>query len=94
MKGFSAPEIHGKWSLRASKSPENLYLKMYGVPKSNLLPNVSGLKGPLMSVKARYGIAWEPGAAWIVMILHLDTAREQFGKNSDNSSLHKKNWQK
>lgn len=58
MKGFSAPEIHGKWSLRASITGE-LVFEDVRVPKNNQLPNVTGLKGPLSCLsKARYGIAW------------------------------------
>jgi glutaryl-CoA dehydrogenase len=45
MKGFSAPEIHGKWSLRASITGE-LVFEDVRVPKSQMLPNVQGLKGP------------------------------------------------
>ncbi|MEO1628597.1 MAG: acyl-CoA dehydrogenase family protein, partial [Bacteroidota bacterium] len=58
MKGYSAPEIHGKWSLRASITGE-LVFEDVRVPKENLLPGVVGLKGPLSCLsKARYGIAW------------------------------------
>ena len=58
MKGFSAPEIHGKWSLRASSTGELVFEDVL-VPKENILPNVKGLKGPLGCLsKARYGIAW------------------------------------
>jgi glutaryl-CoA dehydrogenase len=58
MKGFSAPEIHGKWSLRASITGE-LIFEDVRVPKKNVLPNVQGMKGPLSCLsKARYGIAW------------------------------------
>jgi glutaryl-CoA dehydrogenase len=58
MQGFSAPEIHGKWSLRASITGE-LVFEDVRVPKSQVLPNVQGLKGPLSCLsKARYGIAW------------------------------------
>jgi glutaryl-CoA dehydrogenase len=58
MKGFSAPEIHGKWSLRASITGE-LIFEDVRVPKKNVLPNVQGMKGPLGCLsKARYGIAW------------------------------------
>ena len=58
MEGFSAPEIHGKLSLRASLTGE-LVFEDVRVPKANILPNVSGLKGPLSCLsKARYGIAW------------------------------------
>lgn len=58
MPGFSAPEIHGKWSLRASITGE-LIFEDVRVPKKNVLPNVQGMKGPLGCLsKARYGIAW------------------------------------
>jgi glutaryl-CoA dehydrogenase len=58
MKGFSAPEIHGKWSLRASVTGE-LIFEDVRVPKENLLPEAKGLKAPLSCLsKARYGIAW------------------------------------
>ena len=57
MKGYSAPEIHGKWSLRASVTGE-LIFEDVRVPKKNVLPNVKGMKGPLSCLsKARYGIA-------------------------------------
>ncbi|HEY0432388.1 MAG TPA: acyl-CoA dehydrogenase family protein [Chitinophagaceae bacterium] len=58
MEGFSTPTTHGKWSLRASATGE-LVFDHVRVPKSNILPNVRGLKGPLSCLtKARYGIAW------------------------------------
>ena len=58
MEGFSTPTTHGKWSLRASATGE-LVFDNVRVPKSNILPNVKGLKGPLGCLtKARYGIAW------------------------------------
>lgn len=58
MEGFTTPVIHGKWSLRASTTGE-LVFDNVKVPKENLLPNVSGLKGPLGCLdSARYGIAW------------------------------------
>ncbi len=58
MEGFSAPEIHGKWSLRASSTGE-LVFEDVKVPKKNIFPTVKGLKGPLGCLsKARYGIAW------------------------------------
>ena len=57
-KGFSAPEQHGKLSLRASITSE-LVLENVRVPDSARLPNVEGLKGPLSCLtQARYGIAW------------------------------------
>jgi glutaryl-CoA dehydrogenase len=58
MEGFSTPEIHDKWSLRASATGE-LVFDNVKVPKQNLLPNVKGLKGPLSCLNnARYGISW------------------------------------
>jgi len=58
LDGFSAPEIHGKLSLRASITGE-LVFEDVRVPASALLPDVAGLKGPLSCLsKARYGIAW------------------------------------
>jgi len=57
-KGFSTPKIEGKVSLRASVTGE-IVLDNAFVPEENLLPNVSGLKGPFGCLnKARYGIAW------------------------------------
>lgn len=57
-KGFTAPETHGKWSLRASVTGE-LVFDDVKVPKENILPNIEGLKGPLGCLdSARYGIAW------------------------------------
>ena len=56
--GFSAYDIHGKWSLRASVT-SGLSLQDVRVPASNLLPGSEGLKSPLMCLnQARYGIAW------------------------------------
>jgi glutaryl-CoA dehydrogenase len=83
MKGFSAPEIKGKWSLRASITGE-LVFEDVRVPKSNVLPNVQGMKGPLSCLsKARYGIAW--GAIGAAMdcydsALRYSQERIQFGK--------------
>jgi len=83
MKGLSAPEIHGKLSLRASCTGE-LVFEDVRVPKANVLPNVTGLKGPLSCLsKARYGIAW--GAIGAAMdcydsALRYSQERVQFGK--------------
>jgi glutaryl-CoA dehydrogenase len=83
MKGFSAPEIHGKWSLRASVTGE-LVFEDVRVPKGNLLPNVEGLKGPLGCLsKARYGIAWGAIGAALDCYdssLRYSKERHQFGK--------------
>lgn len=83
MEGFSAPEIHNKWSLRASITGE-LVFDNVKVPKENILPGVKGLKGPLSCLNsARYGIAW--GAIGVALDCY-DTAlkyskeRKQFGK--------------
>ncbi|WP_100638937.1 acyl-CoA dehydrogenase [Marinobacter salexigens] len=57
-EGFSTPKIEGKVSLRASITGE-IVLDNAFVPEDNLLPNVSGLKGPFGCLnKARFGIAW------------------------------------
>ncbi len=56
--GFSAQDVHGKWSLRASVT-SGLSLQDLRIPESNLLPKSDGLKSPLMCLnQARYGIAW------------------------------------
>lgn len=58
MEGFTTPETHGKWSLRASCTGE-LVFQDVKVPKENLLPGKSGLGAPLMCLdSARFGIAW------------------------------------
>ncbi len=58
MKGLTAPKIEGKMSLRASITGEIVMDDVF-VPEANLMPNVSGLKGPFGCLnKARYGIAW------------------------------------
>ncbi|MCU0429828.1 MAG: acyl-CoA dehydrogenase family protein [Cytophagaceae bacterium] len=58
MPGFTAPEIHNKWSLRASVTGE-LVFDQVKVPKENILPLADGLRGPLACLdSARYGISW------------------------------------
>lgn len=58
MEGFTTPETKGKWSLRASATGE-LVFDNVRVPKTQILPGVKGLKGPLSCLSsARYGIAW------------------------------------
>lgn len=83
MEGFSTPTTHGKWSLRASATGE-LVFDNVKVPKENILPNITGLKGPLSCLtKARYGIAWGAlGAAMDCYDTALRYAQEriQFGK--------------
>ncbi len=83
MEGFTTPETHGKWSLRASATGE-LVFDNVKVPKENLLPNIKGLKGPLSCLNsARYGIAWGAiGAALDCYdsALRYSKERIQFGK--------------
>ncbi|GGG41771.1 acyl-CoA dehydrogenase [Croceivirga lutea] len=83
MEGFSTPETHNKWSLRASATGELIFDDVK-VPKENLLPGKNGLGAPLGCLdSARYGIAW--GAIGAAMDCY-DTAlryakeRTQFGK--------------
>lgn len=58
MEGFSTPEIHNKWSLRASATGELVFDHVF-IPEANLLPGAVGLKAALQCLdKARYGIAW------------------------------------
>ena len=93
MEGFTTPETHGKWSLRASATGE-LVFDNVKVPKENLLPNKSGLGAPLGCLdSARYGIAW--GAIGAAMDCY-DTAlryskeRVQFGKPIGGFQLQQK----
>ncbi len=83
MEGFSTPETHHKWSLRASSTGELIFDNVK-VPKENLLPNKSGLGAPLGCLdSARYGIAWGAiGAAMDCYDTALRYAKErmQFGK--------------
>ncbi|MFB9467712.1 acyl-CoA dehydrogenase family protein [Streptomyces cinereospinus] len=81
--GFSAPEIKHKWSLRASVTSE-LVLDDVRLPADAVLPEVSGLRGPLSCLShARYGIVWGAmGAARACFEAAVDYAknREQFGR--------------
>ena len=93
MDGFTTPETHGKWSLRASATGE-LVFDNVKVPKQNLLPNKDGLGAPLGCLdSARYGIAW--GAIGAAMDCY-DTAlryskeRHQFGKPIGSFQLQQK----
>lgn len=83
MEGFSTPETHNKWSLRASATGELIFANVK-VPKENLLPNKSGLGAPLGCLdSARYGISWGAiGAAMDCYDTALRYAKErvQFGK--------------
>jgi glutaryl-CoA dehydrogenase len=93
MEGFTTPETHNKWSLRASSTGELIFDDVK-VPKENLLPNKSGLGAPLGCLdSARYGIAW--GAIGAAMDCY-DTAlryskeRLQFGKPIGQFQLQQK----
>ena len=83
MEGFTTPETHDKWSLRASATGE-LVFDNVKIPKENILPNIEGLKGPLGCLNsARYGISWGViGAAMDCYDSALRYAKErhQFGK--------------
>ncbi len=93
MEGFTAPETRNKWSLRASLTGE-LVFDNVKVPKENLLPNVKGLKGPLMCLNsARYGIAWGVlGAAMDCYdaALRYSLERKQFNKPIASFQLQQK----
>jgi glutaryl-CoA dehydrogenase len=93
MEGFTTPTTHNKWSLRASCTGE-LVFDNVKVPKENILPGVTGLKGPLTCLNsARYGISW--GALGAAMDCY-DTAvryskqRIQFGKPIGGFQLQQK----
>lgn len=83
MEGFSTPETHNKWSLRASATGELIFDNVK-VPKDNILPGKDGLGAPLTCLdSARYGIAWGAiGAAMDCYDTALNYAKEriQFGK--------------
>jgi glutaryl-CoA dehydrogenase len=83
MRGFSAPEIHRKLSLRASVTSE-LVLDDVRVPEENMLPGANSLRGPLSCLdEARYGIVWgSVGAARACFEAALDYSKERivFGK--------------
>jgi glutaryl-CoA dehydrogenase len=82
-KGFEAPEMHGKHSLRASVTSELVFQDCF-IPEHNLLQKTGGLKSPLMCLsQARYGIAW--GALGAAMAcydaaLQYSLSRRQFDK--------------
>jgi glutaryl-CoA dehydrogenase len=83
MEGFSAPEIHNKWSLRASATGELVFNQVF-IPESNVLTGAIGMSAPLQCLdKARFGIAW--GAVGVAMdcyetALRYSKERMQFEK--------------
>jgi glutaryl-CoA dehydrogenase len=93
MEGFSTPETHNKWSLRASATGELIFDNVK-VPKENLLPGKNGLGAPLGCLdSARYGIAWGAiGAAMDCYDTALRYAKEriQFGKPIAATQLQQK----
>jgi glutaryl-CoA dehydrogenase len=93
MEGFTTPETHNKWSLRASATGELVFHNVK-IPKENILPNKDGLSAPLGCLdSARYGIAW--GTIGTAMDCY-DTAlryakqRIQFGKPIASFQLQQK----
>lgn len=88
MDGFSAPEIKHKMSLRASIT-SSLFFDNVRIPEANVLPGVTGLKGPLSCLtQARYGITWGAiGAAQACLreVLDYTATRELFGRPLDRT---------
>ena len=90
-EGFNAHEIENKFSLRASVTSE-LFFDNVRIPNKNVLPNVTGLKGPLSCLtQARYGIAWGViGAAEACLqeLLDYTETRVLFGRSlSENQAI-------
>ena len=83
MKGFTAPEMKGKHSLRASVTSELVFDNVF-IPKENLLPKTEGLKNALMCLnQARYGIAWGVVGSMMACYdsaLNYAKSRKQFSK--------------
>ncbi len=82
-KGFTAPEMQGKHSLRASITSELIFDNVF-IPDTNLLPKTDGLKSALMCLnQARYGIAWGVVGSMMACYesaLNYSLARKQFSK--------------
>ena len=83
MKGFTAPEMKGKHSLRASITSELIFDSVF-LPEENLLPKTDGLKNALMCLnQARYGIAWGVVGSMLACYdsaLNYSKSRKQFTK--------------
>ena len=88
MKGFSAPEIENKFSLRASVT-SGLFFDNVVVPEENVLPGVVGLKGPLSCLtQARYGISWGvigSAQACLAQMIDYTKTRVLFGRPLANT---------
>lgn len=93
MEGFTTPETHNKWSLRASRTGE-LVFDNVRIPKENILPEILGMKGPLSCLNsARYGISWGVIGAAIdcfCTALQYSKERTQFGKPLASFQLQQK----
>ncbi|MGJ1197578.1 acyl-CoA dehydrogenase family protein [Sphingobacterium spiritivorum] len=93
MNGFTTPETHNKWSLRASKTGE-LIFEDVRIPQDNILPDVSSMKGPLSCLNsARYGISWGVIGAAVdcyQTALRYSLERQQFGKPVASYQLQQK----
>ncbi|EFK58243.1 acyl-CoA dehydrogenase family protein [Sphingobacterium spiritivorum] len=93
MNGFTTPETHNKWSLRASKTGE-LIFEDVRIPQANILPDVSSMKGPLSCLNsARYGISWGVIGAAVdcyQTALRYSLERQQFGKPVASYQLQQK----
>ena len=91
MKGFAAPEIERKFSLRASVT-SSLFFDNVVVPEANLLPGVKGLKGPLSCLtQARYGITWGvigAAQACLSQLIDYTKTREMFGTPAGRDAGH------
>lgn len=84
-EGFTTPETHNKWSLRASVTGE-LVFNDARIPKENIFPDVTGLKGPLMCLNsARYGIAW--GAIGAAMDCYATAVRYALERRQFNKPI-------
>lgn len=90
MRGFDAPEIENKMSLRASVTSA-LFFDNVRLPEANVLPGVSSLRGPLSCLsQARYGISWGPiGAAraCLKQLIDYTSTRELFGRPLSHTQL-------